>query len=222
MARRRKITAETLVNEESRKYRDRVGSWMNADGEEEIEDRGGVPAGFESEVRLKLNLDKSSARENERRRVIRRRDAVAPETKEGEKERKRDVKGKIWSYRGIAARRRVNKKKSAGSPERSTAIFLLCLTRHPQEPSNLARIGYRTIPLSSLVSVLRGPDGTGVLSSSFPPRPMILVVDGNCSDKCVRMPDIDNRRLSISPVVLMDKRPMSLREKCTIVVLCDS
>lgn len=60
---------------------------MNAEeGEEEIEDRGGVPAGFESEVRLKLNLDKSSARENERRRVIR--DAVAPETKEGEKERR--------------------------------------------------------------------------------------------------------------------------------------
>lgn len=61
---------------------------MNADGEKEIEDRGGVPAGFESEVRLKLNLDKSSARENERRRIIRRRDAVAPETKEGEKERR--------------------------------------------------------------------------------------------------------------------------------------
>lgn len=67
---------------------------MNTDGEEKIEDRGGVLVGFESEVRLKLNLDKSSAREDERLSA-----AATRSLQKGEKETLRERYDRIGGSR---------------------------------------------------------------------------------------------------------------------------
>lgn len=113
----------------------------------------------------------------------------------------------------------MNKKKSTSDPRSGAPRFPFFAPHRSRQTS--PKSATELFPLASLLRFMKNRRSSEFFSqplSSFFTETDDMIVDGNCSDKCVLIPDIGereespNRRLKVSPVVLMEERRASLRK----------